>query len=269
MTFCILQGARLRWYRSKECAETDTHLRGDGWVQSIESWDGRGTLGKTYEHTFAVRTRSKRSLLFSAENARDRELWLQHLERAFQRSKNTSNLVLLSAIKNEQGSLITYLITNGGDAPIMTMRSHVARWISKRPRIAVRSRSTHTSVMMIHSASVLDSFKDALYKGRELADRGRAGRVGQGGRDDELDARGETNTAKGDGRTGRGGGELGAQDCRNTMERRVLVRHLERPHAQVDRVGAICTRKKLTTAGDTSVRSRRRLPRVLFARDEQ
>ncbi|KAI9913754.1 hypothetical protein PsorP6_006138 [Peronosclerospora sorghi] len=36
--------------------------------------------------------------------------------------------------------------------------------------------------MMIHSASVLGELQDALYKGRELADRGRAGLVGQGGR---------------------------------------------------------------------------------------
>ncbi|KAI9920584.1 hypothetical protein PsorP6_000069 [Peronosclerospora sorghi] len=52
--FCVLQGARLRLYRSKECAETDTHLRGEVWVQSIESWDGGGTLGKTYAHSFAM-----------------------------------------------------------------------------------------------------------------------------------------------------------------------------------------------------------------------
>ncbi|KAF4028492.1 hypothetical protein GN244_ATG19828 [Phytophthora infestans] len=56
--FCVLQGARLRWYRSKECAETDTQLRGEVWVQSIESWDGRTALG-TYPHAFAVRTTSR------------------------------------------------------------------------------------------------------------------------------------------------------------------------------------------------------------------
>ncbi|KAI9895475.1 hypothetical protein PsorP6_019627 [Peronosclerospora sorghi] len=74
--------------------------------------------------------------------------------------------------------------------------------------------------------------------------------------DDELDASGDTNTAKGgraDGTRRRRGGS------RDTMERRVLVRHLERPHAQ----------KKLTTAGDTRFRSLRRRPRVPFARDEQ
>ncbi|KAI9913202.1 hypothetical protein PsorP6_006242 [Peronosclerospora sorghi] len=101
--FCVLQGARLRWYRSKDCAETDTQLRGEVWVQSIESWDGRGTLGKTYAHAFAVRTTSKRLLLCSAETARDRERWLQHLERALQRSKTTSDLVRQAAMTNEEG----------------------------------------------------------------------------------------------------------------------------------------------------------------------
>ncbi|KAI9914753.1 hypothetical protein PsorP6_008058 [Peronosclerospora sorghi] len=112
----------------------------------------------------------------------------------------------------------------------------------------------------------LGELQDALYKGRELA--GRPGRT-RWTTTTSWTHVGTQTRQKGDGRTGRGGGEVGAQDCRNTMERRVLVRHLERPHAQVDRVGAICTTKKLTTAGDTRVRSRRRRPRVPFARDEQ
>ncbi|KAI9913585.1 hypothetical protein PsorP6_006441 [Peronosclerospora sorghi] len=53
-----------------------------------------------------------------------------------------------------------------------TMRSHVARCISKRPRVAVRSRSTHTSVMMIHLASVLESFKMRFIKAASSRNEG-------------------------------------------------------------------------------------------------
>ncbi|ETN23356.1 hypothetical protein PPTG_21000 [Phytophthora nicotianae INRA-310] len=98
--FCVLQGARLRWYRSKECAETDTQLRGEVWVQSIEPWDGRTALA-TYPHAFAVRTTSKKLLLCTAETQRDRDLWLQHLERALQRSKSTAEL--LAAVNSDEG----------------------------------------------------------------------------------------------------------------------------------------------------------------------
>ncbi|ETL95689.1 hypothetical protein L917_06555 [Phytophthora nicotianae] len=98
--FCVLQGARLRWYRSKECAETDTQLRGEVWVQSIEPWDGRTALA-TYPHAFAVRTTSKKLLLCTAETQRDRDLWLQHLERALQPSKSTAEL--LAAVNSDEG----------------------------------------------------------------------------------------------------------------------------------------------------------------------
>ncbi|KAL7689101.1 putative pleckstrin domain, protein kinase-like domain superfamily, Zinc finger, FYVE/PHD-type [Plasmopara halstedii] len=98
--YCVLQGARLRWYRSKECAETDTQLRGEVWVQSIEPWDGRSTLS-SYRHTFAVRTTSKRLLLCAAETHRDLELWLQQFERALQRTKNTAEL--LAAVHCDEG----------------------------------------------------------------------------------------------------------------------------------------------------------------------
>ncbi|KAF1789567.1 Phosphatidylinositol 3/4-kinase, conserved site [Phytophthora cactorum] len=98
--FCVLQGARLRWYRSRECAETDTQLRGEVWVQSVEPWDGRTALA-TYSHAFAVRTTSKKLLLCTAETQRDRDLWLQHLERALQRSKTTAEL--LAAVHSDDG----------------------------------------------------------------------------------------------------------------------------------------------------------------------
>ncbi|KAG7376819.1 Phosphatidylinositol 4-kinase beta [Phytophthora pseudosyringae] len=90
--FCVLQGARLRWYRSKECAETDSQLRGEVWVQSLERWDGRAALSK-YPHAFAVRTTTKKLLLCAAETERDRDAWLQQLERALQRSKSTTELL--------------------------------------------------------------------------------------------------------------------------------------------------------------------------------
>ncbi|KAI9912017.1 hypothetical protein PsorP6_008977 [Peronosclerospora sorghi] len=84
-----------------------------------------------------------------------------------------------------------------------SMRRHVSRWSSKRPRVAVRSRSTYTSVMMIHSASIWASVKMRL--GRELAELERAGLVGQGGRRRRA---GRTwGHKQGDVRTGRGGGE--------------------------------------------------------------
>ncbi|CAI5707699.1 unnamed protein product [Peronospora farinosa] len=92
--FSVLQGARLRWYRSRECAETDSQLCGEIWVQSVESWDGRGALARTYAHTFSVRTTSKRLLLCVAETAEDRVLWLQHLERALQGSKSSTDMTL-------------------------------------------------------------------------------------------------------------------------------------------------------------------------------
>ncbi|KAF4315966.1 hypothetical protein BBO99_00004443 [Phytophthora kernoviae] len=103
--FCVLQGARLRWYRSKECAETDTQLRGEVWVQSLEPWDGRGTLTK-YPHAFAVRTTSKRLLLCSAETEKDRDAWLDKLERSLQRSKSTADLLaaVQTANNNDDGS---------------------------------------------------------------------------------------------------------------------------------------------------------------------
>ncbi|EGZ21959.1 phosphatidylinositol 3 and 4-kinase-like protein [Phytophthora sojae] len=97
--FCVLQGARLRWYRSKESAETDSQLRGEVWVQAVEPWDGRTALGR-YPHAFAVRTTSKRLLLCSAESAREREGWLQHLEQALQRTKSSSSADL---INNDDG----------------------------------------------------------------------------------------------------------------------------------------------------------------------
>ncbi|KAK1932235.1 Phosphatidylinositol 4-kinase [Phytophthora citrophthora] len=100
--FCVLQGARLRWYRTKESAETDTQLRGEVWVQSIETWDGRGALSK-YPHAFAVRTTSKKLLLCAAESERDREGWLQHLERALQRSKSTADLVAAVQANSDDG----------------------------------------------------------------------------------------------------------------------------------------------------------------------
>uniref|UniRef100_H3GL13 1-phosphatidylinositol 4-kinase n=1 Tax=Phytophthora ramorum TaxID=164328 RepID=H3GL13_PHYRM len=88
--FCVLQGARLRWYRSRESAETDTQLRGEVWVQAAEPWDGRGALSR-HSHTFAVRTTSKKLLLCAAETARDRDLWVQQLERALQRPKTSAD----------------------------------------------------------------------------------------------------------------------------------------------------------------------------------
>ncbi|RLN89174.1 hypothetical protein BBJ28_00022630, partial [Nothophytophthora sp. Chile5] len=87
--FCVLQGVRLRWYRSKELAETDSQLRGEVWVQSVEPWDGRAAL-TTYPHAFAVRTTSKRVLLCSAETTRDRDIWLQQLERSLRLAKSSS-----------------------------------------------------------------------------------------------------------------------------------------------------------------------------------
>ncbi|KAE9015062.1 hypothetical protein PR003_g15815 [Phytophthora rubi] len=81
--FCVLQGARLRWYRSKESAETDSQLRGEVWVQAVEPWDGRAAFVR-YPHAFAVRTTSKRLLLCSAESARERDRWLQQLELSLQ-----------------------------------------------------------------------------------------------------------------------------------------------------------------------------------------
>ncbi|KAG7395805.1 Phosphatidylinositol 4-kinase beta [Phytophthora boehmeriae] len=90
--FCVLQGARLRWYRSRECAETDTQLRGEVWVQSVEPWDGRGALSK-YPHAFAVRTTTKRLLLCSAETEKDRDAWINKIERSLQRSKSTADLL--------------------------------------------------------------------------------------------------------------------------------------------------------------------------------
>ncbi|CAI5715848.1 unnamed protein product [Peronospora destructor] len=96
--FCVLQGARLRWYRSRECAETDSQLRGEVWVQSVDSWDGHGAFAKTYAHTFGIRTTSKRLLLCSAETAEDRVLWLQHLEQALQCSKSLTDMTLLTTV---------------------------------------------------------------------------------------------------------------------------------------------------------------------------
>ncbi|KAI9993124.1 hypothetical protein PInf_015188 [Phytophthora infestans] len=75
-------------------------MRGEVWVQSIESWDGRTALG-TYPHAFAVRTTSKKLLLCTAETQQDRDRWLQHLERALQRSKNTAEL--LAAVSSDDG----------------------------------------------------------------------------------------------------------------------------------------------------------------------
>lgn len=98
--YCVLQGARLRWYRRKDCAETDTQLRGEVWVQSLEPWDGRGALS-SYDHPFAIRTSSKRLLLCAAETRRDRELWLAQLERALVCSKSTADLV--AAVHREDG----------------------------------------------------------------------------------------------------------------------------------------------------------------------
>lgn len=101
--FCVLQGARLRWYRSKESAETDSQLRGEVWVQAVEPWDGRTALGR-YPHAFAVRTTSKRLLLCSAESAREREGWLQHLEQALQRTKSSSSADLMPAVSSDNNN---------------------------------------------------------------------------------------------------------------------------------------------------------------------
>lgn len=98
--FCVLQGARLRWYRSKECAKKDTRLRGEVWVQGIEPWDGR-TAVSTYAHAFAVRTTTKRLLLCTAKTPRDREMWIQFLERAVQHFKPTSELPM--SVSTEEG----------------------------------------------------------------------------------------------------------------------------------------------------------------------
>jgi len=100
--FCVLQGARLRWYRSKESAETDTQLRGEVWVQAVEPWDGRAALSR-YPHAFAVRTTTKRLLLCSAETARDRDAWLQQLEQALQRSKSSADV--LAGVASTAGSV--------------------------------------------------------------------------------------------------------------------------------------------------------------------
>ncbi|KAI9909314.1 hypothetical protein PsorP6_015200 [Peronosclerospora sorghi] len=78
-----------------------------------------------------------------------------------------------------------------------TMRRHVARWSYKRPRVAARSRSTYTSVRMIHSAFILASVKMRFIKAASLRAEGGPAWSDKVNDDDDLDARGDTNTANG------------------------------------------------------------------------
>ncbi|POM80345.1 LOW QUALITY PROTEIN: Phosphatidylinositol kinase (PIK-G3) [Phytophthora palmivora] len=125
--FCVLQGARLRWYRSKDCAETDTQLRGEVWVQSVEPWDGRTALSK-YPHAFAVRTTTKKLLLCAAESERDRETWLQQLERALQRSKSTAELLATVPGNDSDGRRIVPTHAPSLDASVHSAPPDLTRW---------------------------------------------------------------------------------------------------------------------------------------------
>uniref|UniRef100_A0AAV1UE15 1-phosphatidylinositol 4-kinase n=1 Tax=Peronospora matthiolae TaxID=2874970 RepID=A0AAV1UE15_9STRA len=87
--FCVLQGARLRWYRSQQTAETDSQLRGEVWVQSLEPWDGRSAFARTAAHAFAIRTTSKRLLLCAAQTPLDAARWRHALETALTQAKSS------------------------------------------------------------------------------------------------------------------------------------------------------------------------------------
>ncbi|CAI5739695.1 unnamed protein product [Hyaloperonospora brassicae] len=95
--FCVLQGARLRWYRTQQAAETDSQLRGEVWVQSLEPWDGRSAFARTYANAFAVRTTSKRLLLCVAQTPLDAARWRHALETALQQSKSASQVLMTHA----------------------------------------------------------------------------------------------------------------------------------------------------------------------------
>ncbi|CAH0476116.1 unnamed protein product [Peronospora belbahrii] len=100
--YFVLQGARLRWYRTQDCAKTDSELRGEIWVQNLEKWDGRGPFAKTYFHPFAIRTTSRRLFLCSAETEQDRDLWIYHLKRAVQcGTKNSMDTAPLQTTMEE------------------------------------------------------------------------------------------------------------------------------------------------------------------------
>lgn len=119
--FCVLQGTRLRWYRSRECAETDSHLRGEIWVQGLDKWDGRSALSKTYAHAFAVRTTSKRLLLCSAETGQDRELWVQFLTDGLQSAKTFMDVVVQTAVDEGTRRIVPQDMTRPMDpAPLST-----------------------------------------------------------------------------------------------------------------------------------------------------
>lgn len=89
--YCILQGSRLRWYKTDELAHTDSQLRGEVWVRDVEPWTGHGSV-HSYPHAFAVRTLSNRVLLCSARSQDEKDNWLAVLRKAVQqRHKRDGN----------------------------------------------------------------------------------------------------------------------------------------------------------------------------------
>lgn len=87
--YCVLQGNRLRWYMSEELARRESQLRGEVWVQSMESWDGMGTIN-VYPFPFAIRTTGKRLLLCSAPTEEDKQKWTANLAQCVGKARDTA-----------------------------------------------------------------------------------------------------------------------------------------------------------------------------------
>jgi hypothetical protein len=87
--YCVLQGNRLRWYMTEELAHRDSQLRGEVWVQSLEAWDGMGTIN-VYPFPFAIRTTGKRLLLCSAPTEEDKHRWTAKLAQCVGKARDAA-----------------------------------------------------------------------------------------------------------------------------------------------------------------------------------
>ncbi|KAJ0399478.1 hypothetical protein ATCC90586_010298 [Pythium insidiosum] len=78
--YCVLQGAQLRWFMTRELAQQGGPLRGEIWISGVEPWSGQGAVN-LYPHAFAVRTSTNRVVLCSAKTSAEKEQWISALQR--------------------------------------------------------------------------------------------------------------------------------------------------------------------------------------------